>query len=63
MNLLKAQKELENVREASAELLHSIAGMMEHRQRAQKIIEKVKENAGIGNSPPTSREFAETMFR
>jgi len=64
---LQMEKELENVREASAELLHSLAGMMEHRQKARKIMDKVRQSTGIGRgeqpAPPSSREFADTMFR
>jgi hypothetical protein len=62
------------LQEASSELLHSIAGMMENRQKASKTIGKIKENiAGLkeGGMPPStsqqsetsSREFADTMFR
>jgi hypothetical protein len=55
------------VQEASAELLHSIAGMIEHREKAKKIIEDIRQNVGINRDEPkelaNSREFAETMFR
>ncbi|KAI1725549.1 hypothetical protein DdX_02210 [Ditylenchus destructor] len=56
-------KDYENVEEATADLMKSLAGMMEARQEAKNIISRVKAAGLAQTAQHESEEFAERMLK